>query len=122
MSKSDTNHLIRRNSKWIIYIYILESGSVESQGGTTLAVNSRYGFLIGIDLGETRLPSDANSLFQRYNKSQIILGIPPVAFLAKGMAAGTDQLGAVNISQAVVESVEPWVSELILAFRLPSGK
>jgi ABC-type sugar transport system ATPase subunit len=66
------------------------------------------------------LPKEWNSALQKYGKSQIVLGIPPTAFLAPG--AVTDEThGPVSPIEGAVDFVEPLVSEVIVALKLAEG-
>jgi ABC-type sugar transport system ATPase subunit len=63
------------------------------------------------------LAPEWKSALQKYSGSQVMLGIPPAAFLPPA-AAVDESHGPVNHIEGVVDFVEPLVSEVIVGFKL----
>jgi ABC-type sugar transport system ATPase subunit len=67
-----------------------------------------------------RLSQEWNAVLQKYNKRQVILGIPPAAFLPPGMPVDELQ-GPFSQIRGEIDFVEPLVSELIVTLKLAGG-
>lgn len=79
------------------------------------------GFRVDVSPGvSVKLPPEWNAALQKFGKSQIILGIPPAAFLAPG-ALADESHGPISPIEGEVDFMEPLVSEVIVAFKLAEG-
>ncbi len=67
-----------------------------------------------------RLSQEWNAVLQKYNKRQVILGIPPTAFLPPGMPVDELQ-GPFSQIRGEIDFVEPLISELIVTLKLAGG-
>lgn len=67
-----------------------------------------------------QLSQEWTPALQKYGKTQIVLGIPPAAFVAPG--AVTDEThGPISQVEGRIDFVEPMVSEIIVALKLAEG-
>ncbi len=62
-----------------------------------------------------KLPEVWNESLQGYEKSKIVLGIPPAAILPTASESG-------NRVCATIDFIEPLISEVIVSFSLPGGR
>ncbi len=77
------------------------------------------GFRVDVSPGvSVRLSQEWNAVLQKYNKGQVILGIPPAAFLPAGAPVDASQ-GPFSQIRGQIDFVEPLVSEIMVSLKLP---
>lgn len=64
-----------------------------------------------------RLPQNWNFTLQKYGKSQVVLGIPPTAFIPPDKTAHEPQ-GPLSFFEGRIDLVEPLVSEVVVTFEI----
>jgi len=64
-----------------------------------------------------QLPTNWNPALRKFDRDQVVLGIPPAAFLAPG-SIKDESLGPISHIKGEIDFVEPLVSEVIVAFKL----
>jgi len=84
-------------------------------------VAEKDGFRVDVCPGVTvQLPADWTPVLQKFGKNQIVLGLPPAAFVAPG-AVADETRGPVSHIEGKIDFVEPLVSEIIVALKLAEG-
>ncbi|HOC21908.1 MAG TPA: ABC transporter ATP-binding protein [Anaerolineae bacterium] len=66
------------------------------------------------------LPEEWNLALEKFGKKQVVLGIPPAAFLAPD-AVADESRGPINFIEGEIDWVEPLINEVIVSFKLAEG-